>query len=81
MERCVSSVLSRLARVGAPATEVGPAVVSWCDGPLRATLAEAIRSGEAGACTIESCMDLARSRAAEEATQIYRLRTRRPGRG
>jgi hypothetical protein len=81
MERCVSSVLSRLARMGAPVSEVGPVVVARCDGPLRATLAEAIRSGQAGACTVESCMNLARNRAAEEATQIYRLRTRRPDRG
>jgi hypothetical protein len=77
MERCVSSVLSRLARMGAPVSEVGPAVVARCDGPLRATLAEAIRSGQAGSCTIESCIDMARSRAAEEATQTFRLRTLR----
>src|SRR5689334_20866042 len=72
MERCVSSVLSRLARAQAPESDVGPAVLSKCDGQLRATLAEAIRSGEAAVCSVESCIGIARTRASEEATQAYR---------
>jgi hypothetical protein len=77
MERCVSTVLTRLARRGASASDVGPAVLTRCDGPLRATLAEAIRSGQAGLCTIETCLDTARMRAAETATQLYRQRVGR----
>jgi hypothetical protein len=39
-------------------------------------LAEAIQSGEAPFCTVESCLDMARSRAAQEATAEYRQRIR-----
>lgn len=77
MERCVERVLSRLARSRAPETQVGRAVVSSCDRPLRMNLAAAIRSGEAAMCTVESCIGLARQRAAEEATDAYRQRFRR----
>jgi len=76
MEQCVSRVLTRLTRARAPEAQVGPTVLSECDGPLRATLAEAIRTGEAGLCTVESCIGMARSRAAEEATEAYRQRAR-----
>jgi len=76
MEQCVNRVLSRLARARAPESQVGPTVLSECDGPLRMTLAEAIRSGEAAICTVESCIGMARSRAAEEATEAYRQRVR-----
>src|SRR5215203_2655462 len=76
MEQCVSRVLARLARAKTPEAQVGPTVLSECDGPLRATLAEAIRSGEAGLCTVESCIGPARGRAAEEATEAYRQRAR-----
>ena len=77
MEQCVAAVLSRLARAGAAESQVGTAVLSQCDKQLRATLAEAIRTGEAGLCTVETCIDLARSRAAEEALQLYRQHIRR----
>ena len=78
MERCVDRVLSGLARAGAPESQVGPAIVSQCDGPLRAVLAEAIASGEAPPiCTVESCLALARGHAAEVATEAYRQRVRR----
>jgi hypothetical protein len=77
MESCVDRVLTRLARARAPETQVGPAVISSCDRPLRASLAAAIRSGEADMCTIESCIATARQRAAEEATTAYRQRFRR----
>jgi hypothetical protein len=76
MEQCVDRVLSRLVRARAPESQVGPAVLSACDGPLRVTLAEAIQSGEAPFCTVESCLDMARSRAAQEATAEYRQRIR-----
>lgn len=76
MEQCVARVLSRLARARAPESQVGPTVLSECDGALRATLAEAIRTGEAGICTVDSCIGLARGRAAEEATEAYRQRVR-----
>ena len=72
MERCVATVLQRLARSRAAESQVGPAVVSQCDRQLRATLAAAIAGGEAAMCTVETCIDLARARAADEATQIYR---------
>jgi hypothetical protein len=77
MERCVDRVLTRLARARAPERRVGPAVVSSCDRPLRASLSAAIRSGEAAMCTVESCIAVARQRAAEEATMAYRRRARR----
>jgi len=56
---------------GDDAHQHGKAVVQQCDRQLRATLQAAIQSGEAGACTVESCLALARERAAEEATQSY----------
>jgi len=77
MEQCVDRVLSRLVRARAPESQVGPAVLSACDGPLRMTLAEAIQSGDAPFCTVESCIGMARSRAGEEATEGYRQRVRR----
>src|SRR4051794_36593558 len=58
MEQCVDRVLSRLARAGADEAQVGPTVLSQCDGPLRAALADAIQSGEAPLCTVESCMGM-----------------------
>ena len=76
MERCVDRVLTRLARARAPERQVGPAVVASCDRPLRASLAAAIRSGEAAMCTVESCLATARQRAAQEATMAYRQRRR-----
>ena len=74
MERCVDSVLARMARTKAPEGQVGPAVVSQCDAPLRAALASAIASGEAFICSVESCIGMARQRAAEEAKSAYRER-------
>lgn len=75
MEQCVDRVLSRLTRAGAADAQVGPAVLSACDGPLRLVLADAIASGEApGFCRAALCLDLARSRAAQEATAEYRRR-------
>jgi hypothetical protein len=72
MESCVRTTLSKLAQSRAPEAQVGQAVVSRCDGPLRATLAEAINNGEAFICSVESCIGMARSRAAEEAREAYR---------
>lgn len=72
MEQCVNGVLTRLVRAKASEDQVGPAVISRCDQPLRASLAEAIQTGEAALCTVESCIDTARQRAAEEATAAYR---------
>ena len=75
MEQCVDRVLSRLTRAGAVDAQVGPAVLSECDGPLRLALADAVASGEApGFCRAALCLDLARSRAAQEATTEYRRR-------
>jgi hypothetical protein len=77
MERCVDQVLSRLTQARAAETQVGPAVVSECDGALQAVLADAIESGEAPAfCKVGFCITLARSRAAQEATEAYRRRIR-----
>ena len=77
MERCVDRVLARLTHAGAAEPQVGPAILSECDGPLQAVLADAIESGEApNFCKIALCLTLARSRAAEEATQEYRRRVR-----
>lgn len=71
MEQCVTRVLTGLLRAKTPANQAGRAVVQQCDRQLRATLQAAITSGEAGACTVESCLAIARERAAEEATQAY----------
>lgn len=71
MEQCVNRVLTGLLRAKTPAAQAGKAVVQQCDKQLRATLQAAIQSGEAGACTVESCLAIARERAAEEATQAY----------
>ncbi len=77
MERCVDTVLARMARAKAPEAQVGSAVVSQCDAPLRAALASAIQNGEAFICTVESCIGMARARAAEEAKSAYRERLSR----
>ena len=75
MERCVERVLSGLAKAKAPESEVRHAVLSGCDGPLRATLAEAIKSGEARMCaSFDACIDLARKQTADEAKEAYRAR-------
>ena len=77
MERCVDHVLSRLTQARVAETQVGPAVLSECDGALQAVLADAIESGEAPAfCKVGFCITLARSRAAQEATEEYRRRIR-----
>jgi hypothetical protein len=72
MEQCVSRILSRLASSRASESQVGSVVLAQCDKQLRATLAAAISSGEAGFCTVETCMGLARDRAAAEAAAAYR---------
>ena len=77
MDRCAATVLQRLARRRAPESQVGMAVVTQCDRQLRATLEASIRSGEAGGCTVDSCIDMARAQAAEPARQSYRQHLRR----
>jgi hypothetical protein len=72
MEQCVSRVLAIMAKSKAPETQVGSAVTTKCDSPLRATLADAIKRGEAAGCTVEGCLDLARTRASAEAIAAYR---------
>ena len=74
MEQCVNRVVANLAKAKTPEAEVGAAIVAQCDKPLRATLADAIKTGEAGGCTVESCLSMAQSRASDEATQLYRQR-------
>jgi len=75
MERCADTVLSRMARAKASEVQVGQAVLSHCDGPLRAALASAIEAGDAAICSVESCIGMARDRAAEEPKLAYRDRT------
>jgi hypothetical protein len=74
MQRCVDNVLARMARAKVPEAQVGPAVVSHCDGPLHAVLASAIENGQVFICTVESCIGMARQRAAEKARMAYRER-------
>ena len=76
MEKCVGRVLATMARAKAQ-VQVGSAVTTQCDSPLRATLAEAIKKGEAGGCTVDACLDLARTRASAEAIAAYRQMTSR----
>src|SRR4051812_50165626 len=61
MEKCVGRVLATMARAKAPEVQVGSAVTTQCDSPLRATLAEAIKKGEAGGCTGGARLDPARA--------------------
>ena len=78
MERCVERVLARLAKAKAPEREVGRAVIADCDGPLRATLVEAMKTGEARMCaSVEACLDIARKQTADEAREAYRERAPR----
>ena len=81
MEQCVDRVLGRLTRARAIDSQVGPAVLSECDQPLRLVLSDAIESGEApGVCRIAFCLDLARRRAAQEATAEYHRRVEKAAR-
>lgn len=78
MERCVDGVLDRLAKSKTPDAAVGRAVVSACDGPLRATLIEAMKTGEARMCaSVEACIDIARKETADRAKEAYRARLAR----
>jgi len=78
MSQCVNRVLTGLARRRAPESQVGAAVLSRCDKPLRASLAEAIRSGKARECTaVDDCIDVARNRAVASAIAAYRKLVRR----
>src|SRR4051812_49896769 len=63
MEKCVGRVLATMARAKAPEVQVGSAVTTQCDSPLRATLAEAIKKGEAGRRLGGGRLDPARERA------------------
>ena len=77
MSQCVNRVLAGLARRRAPESQVGPAVLSRCDKPRRASLAEAIRTGKAAECSsVDDCIDVARSRAVASAIAAYRKRLR-----
>jgi hypothetical protein len=78
MSQCVNRVLTGLARRRAPEGRVGPAVLSRCDRPLRASLSEAIRRGEAPDCrAVSDCIDVARNRAVASAIASYRRLARR----
>jgi hypothetical protein len=78
MERCVDRVLARLTKAKAPEREVGRAVIADCDRPLRATLVEAMKTGEAAMCaSVEACLDIARKQTADEAREAYRARVTR----
>jgi hypothetical protein len=78
MEQCVERVLAGLAKAKAPESEVRRAVLTGCDGPLRATLAEAIKTGEARMCaSFEACIDIARKQTVDEARDEYRKRVAR----
>jgi hypothetical protein len=72
MEQCTDGVMRQLARARVPEAQVGPTVAYQCDAPLRAVLAQAIQTGEASICTVESCIGLARSRVADEVLPAYR---------
>src|SRR5688572_12377219 len=74
MERCVDRVLSKMVDARASEAQVGRAVIVQCDSALRETVASAITTGEAFVCSVESCMWIARERAAKEAMSAYRER-------
>jgi hypothetical protein len=78
MERCVDRVLDRLARAKTPDAAVGRTIITECDGPLRATLIEAMKTGEARMCaSVEACLDIARKETADRAKEAYRARLSR----
>jgi hypothetical protein len=77
MERCVDRVLSKMVDARASEAQVGRAVIVQCDSALRETVASAITTGEAFVCSVESCMWIARERAAKEAMSAYRQRLER----
>jgi hypothetical protein len=72
MEQCVGNVMRQLAQARVPEAQAGPTVAQYCDAPLRAVLAQAIQSGEAAICTVETCIGMARERVADEVLPIYR---------
>jgi hypothetical protein len=74
MERCVDRVLSKMVDTRASEAQVGRAVIVQCDSALREAVASAITTGEAFVCSLESCMWIARERAAEGAISAYRQR-------
>ena len=74
MEQCVERVLTGLLSKKATDIEVGRAVIGQCDSQLKATLAEAIKNGEASSCTVEKCIQVARDEATREAKEEYRRR-------
>lgn len=76
MEQCVERVIAGLLAKKATDIEVGRAVISQCDSQLRATLAEAIKTGEASSCTVEKCIQVARDEATREARELYRERAK-----
>ena len=79
MERCVDRVLDRLAKAKTPeAAGIGRAVVTECNAQLRATLVEAMKTGEARMCaSAEACLDIARKETADRAREAYRVRLAR----
>jgi hypothetical protein len=78
MERCVDRTLDGLAKAKTPDAAVGRAVIAECDGPLRATLIEAMKTGEARMCaSVEACIDIARKETAARAKEAYRARLTR----
>lgn len=73
MEACTNRVLAGLVRVRAPEEQAGARVVARCNGPLRAAVADAIRTGEAFICSnVDACMPMAQERAASQARDLYR---------
>lgn len=74
LAQCVERVFTSLSSKKATDIEVGRALRSQCDNEVKATLAEAIKSGEASSCTIEKCMQVARDEVARQAKELYRKR-------
>lgn len=73
MQACTNRVLAGLVRAKAPEDRAAPAVLKGCRAPLRAAVADAIRTGEAFICSnVEACMPMAQERAASEARDLYR---------
>jgi hypothetical protein len=80
MESCVDRVLSDLQRRDAPDKDVGPAVLSRCEGPLRAAISAAIGAKQAFICSdVEGCLPFAKVQATARALEGYRKRTGRAG--
>lgn len=74
LAQCVERVFTGFSSKKATDIEIARALRSQCDNEVKATLADAIKTGEASSCTMEKCMQVARDEVARQAKELYRKR-------